>query len=157
MVSRPFATWWRELREPAGYFRFYAFVASAGGSFTPAVARLPAAGPALPPFQELGDVQKLDLVPFAVQSAADIHHAAGIGANDATRAGRQNAAHLVIDHVARDVRIADRKRPAKAATLVLAVQWHIRCPFDVLNEPLDFARMAEHPQVAGEVIGDLAG
>ena len=43
------------------------------------------AGKVSPPLQQLGDVQHFDWLPFAVQPAADVHQAAGVGAKRRSR------------------------------------------------------------------------
>src|SRR5437870_5534041 len=71
------------------------------------------------PIEQLGDMQQLRLFPCTVHPPANVHQTAGIGRNDAVGPAGQNALHLVFDHIARNLRIANGERAPKAAALVL--------------------------------------
>jgi len=90
-------------------------------------------------------MQQLDGLSLAVQATADVHQASRVGGDDTVRAGREDAAHLVIDHIARDLRVANRKLAAKTAALILPIELHVLRSLNVLHKLLDFIRLAQHP------------
>src|SRR3954470_18534424 len=63
--------------------------------------------------EQFRDVQQLGRLPFTMHTPADVHQAAGVGRDDTIGPAGQNALHFVLDHVARNVRIANGERAAE--------------------------------------------